>query len=158
MEIGREPNVYRDLKTIISMKNEHSQTARSLLAYAEKKGYLTNAQYRLLMYITNKSKIRSIPSQRKNHKTYVYGITDGEKIKIGMSKNVEKRLAQLQTGCATKLRIAWVKYVGTKREKARILERRIHKEFKKHRLEGEWFDACCLDMLQKFDSTDIYSL
>lgn len=68
---------------------------------------------------------------------YVIG-TDGRKQKIGFSKNVEKRLVELQTGNPEKLQIHHTEAVP--KDRIRLLERKIHKELGYRRISGEWFD------------------
>lgn len=68
---------------------------------------------------------------------YVIG-TNGCKQKIGFSENVEKRLATLQTGNPDKLFIHHTEAVP--KDRVRLLERKIHKELRHQRLEGEWFN------------------
>jgi len=54
-------------------------------------------------------------------------------IKIGRSKNPQKRLCQLQTGNPNKLKlIASFKGMGWK-------EKILHERLSRYRLEGEWF-------------------
>lgn len=68
---------------------------------------------------------------------YVIGTKD-RKQKIGISKNVNKRLTELQTGNPEKLYIHHFEEVP--KDRVRLLERKIHKEFSYKRLEGEWFN------------------
>lgn len=63
----------------------------------------------------------------------VYFITDGDCTKIGVAKNPNKRLVQLQTGNPNKLVIAKVMQGGYREESA------LHEALKDSRLEGEWF-------------------
>ena len=59
-------------------------------------------------------------------------------IKIGRSKDPNKRLKQLQTGNPNKLRlIASFKGEGWK-------EKNLHERLEKFRLEGEWFNINCV--------------
>ena len=59
-------------------------------------------------------------------------------IKIGRSKNPQKRLKQLQTGNPNKLKIiAEFKGEGWK-------EKIIHERLRMYRLEGEWFSYDCV--------------
>lgn len=66
---------------------------------------------------------------------FVYAIRCGEHTKIGIAKNVEQRLALLQTGCPEPLKI--VDVIEAK-DPLRI-ERRLHFEFRQYRTRGEWF-------------------
>ena len=59
-------------------------------------------------------------------------------IKIGRSKDPQKRLKQLQTGNPNKLKlIAEFKGEGWK-------EKILHERLEKYRLEGEWFSYDCV--------------
>lgn len=54
-------------------------------------------------------------------------------VKVGKTKNLKARIAQLQTGCAERLRLlGWVPGY-TRQEKA------LHQYFSRYRLVGEWF-------------------
>src|ERR1017187_10363786 len=64
----------------------------------------------------------------------VYFIAADGAIKIGYSADVSKRMAQLQTGAACKLRLLAVYHNVTN-----ATEKRLHAVFSEHRLEGEWF-------------------
>lgn len=64
---------------------------------------------------------------------YVYFLTDGKFVKIGLSKNPLKRIKQLNTGNSTKLyMLGWI-------EGDRQLEQALHRKFK--RVNGEWMEA-----------------
>lgn len=67
---------------------------------------------------------------------YVYFITDGEFIKIGISVNPWKRLSSIQTGHPKKLRIAAI-FKGGREE-----EFQLHGRFAEYRAHGEWFNFC----------------
>lgn len=66
----------------------------------------------------------------------VYFISDGEAVKIGISKNPTKRLAQLQTGHPRRLSILATLPGGADEEM------QLHGRFREHRLHGEWFGDC----------------
>lgn len=74
-----------------------------------------------------------------NENGYIYFILNvGTKnYKIGVTKNLEKRLAALQTGNENKLEI--YKNIYTKNYFQ--IEKKIHKYFANYRLEGEWFEV-----------------
>lgn len=65
----------------------------------------------------------------------VYFAEAGDRVKIGWSKRVSARLAELQTGSAVPIRLIGAIPGG------RALERRLHEEFAHLRLSGEWFSA-----------------
>lgn len=64
---------------------------------------------------------------------YVYALTDGKNIKIGISKHPKKRLKQLNTGNSAIL------YLLGYFEGDRALEHHIHTHYK--RINGEWMEA-----------------
>jgi len=65
-------------------------------------------------------------------------------IKIGRSKDPQKRLKQLQTGNPNKLKIiAEFKGEGWK-------EKIIHERLRMYRLEGEWFSYDCIGSIPDF--------
>jgi hypothetical protein len=65
----------------------------------------------------------------------VYFAAVGGRIKIGWSKKVGTRIAQLQTGNAEPIELLGVLPGG------RFHERRLHQQFAAARLSGEWFAA-----------------
>ena len=73
---------------------------------------------------------------------YVYFVRAGNRgaIKIGMARNVERRLATMQTGNAFELKIMACICCESKRD-ALILEKRLHSKFKRQRIRGEWFQG-----------------
>ena len=64
---------------------------------------------------------------------FVYFISDGDAIKIGLSKTPKGRLRTLQTGHPREL-VLLASLEGSRR-----LEREIHERFANLRLRGEWF-------------------
>jgi len=89
---------------------------------------------------------------------YTYFITENEhnesyRIKIGFSKNPGKRIKSLQTGNSRKLALmGWIETEG------QDLERSLHKKYKNHNLNGEWFAIEPCDVLEelKAQSTSSY--
>lgn len=83
---------------------------------------------------------------------YVYFILnyDSEAIKIGMAKNVERRLDNLQTSSPSTLKLL-SKIQAKSVNKARELEQSLHRKFDKYRIRGEWFKASVelLDYIDK---------
>lgn len=78
-------------------------------------------------------------SKAANPKCFVYLIHDSRYVKIGMAKDVTKRLAGLQTGNAEKLSILCV--IPCKSESsAGSLESYMHSIYRQYALEGEWFN------------------
>lgn len=68
---------------------------------------------------------------------YVIGNNDRRQ-KIGFSSDVDKRLSTLQTGNPDKLYIHHVEEVP--KDRARLLEHKLHRELNHKRIKGEWFD------------------
>lgn len=71
---------------------------------------------------------------------YVYFIhnEDSMAVKIGRAKNVQRRLATLQTSSPSDLKLLGV--IKTESSRCAMeLEESLHKKFKKSRIRGEWF-------------------
>lgn len=61
-------------------------------------------------------------------------------IKIGMTKDLHKRMRSLQCGCAYRLRVlCW--FSCANHEEANLLEKDLHGVFEKYRVHGEHFEA-----------------
>lgn len=73
---------------------------------------------------------------------YIYAIGTDTKTKIGISQDVNARLATIQTGNPETLRIHYAFKIDKSR--AAKLESHIHKEYNHHKIRGEWFnlDEC----------------
>lgn len=84
-----------------------------------------------------------------NPKCFVYFISDGEHTKIGVAKNMEKRLSSLQVGNPKKLKI--VSFVPCCSEHiARKIEKYLHESLSGCRMVGEWFNLPASAFLHKF--------
>ena len=83
------------------------------------------------------------PALCKKRKTYVYFVSDLEKyIKIGVAKNVQGRMNELQVGNPKKLYL--VEYISFEyQEQAYIAEKKLHSMFFRWRACGEWFELSC---------------
>lgn len=70
---------------------------------------------------------------------YVYFMQgQRDNVKIGVSKNPESRLKELQTGHSCKLKIL-ESFPFASRLEAYDVEKRLHHRYRRHRLNGEWF-------------------
>jgi len=67
---------------------------------------------------------------------YVYFLKAGNFYKIGHSRSIKIRIGSLQTGCPHKIELAGVVAGGSS------FEKHLHKRFKKHKVNGEWFNVC----------------
>lgn len=75
---------------------------------------------------------------------YMYIIADQENhIKVGISKDPNKRLLQLQTGHPTKLQLLYTEKFECKRSHLLKIEALVHKKIssKYRHATGEWFEA-----------------
>ena len=73
---------------------------------------------------------------------FVYFLRSGNKgaIKIGLARNVQKRMEVLQAGNAFELKLLAVIPCKSRKE-AEWIEERLHKRFHKQRIRGEWFQG-----------------
>ena len=77
-----------------------------------------------------------------NNQDYIYIISDNQnRIKVGISKNPEKRLKQLQTGHPNKLSLIFTEEFECERAHLLKIEALIHKELRNRtrHMKGEWF-------------------
>jgi hypothetical protein len=81
---------------------------------------------------------------------YLYVIFNEEHYKIGISKQPERRLKQLQTGCAVSIKL--IKTYKIPDSYARKIEKQVHRMFWQRQLKGEWFDLteAHLDVLDQW--------
>lgn len=75
-------------------------------------------------------------SQRNDCWIYFVLAKQAHKIKIGRSKNVAKRVDNLRTSCPFDIELI------AKFEADAQMELDLHKHFKAHRTNGEWFKVC----------------
>lgn len=71
---------------------------------------------------------------RTSRWVYLIGSQQARPVKIGVAKNAEARLADLQIGSPLRLHLMW------KTRGGRSLERELHDRFAPYRIHGEWFD------------------
>jgi|SRR5579872_1282593 len=86
---------------------------------------------------------------------YVYFMkrsSDGA-VKIGVSKDPESRCADLQTGNSSKLKVI-AKFPFDSRAKAFDWEKYLHRKFRRHRLQGEWFRYGAIQQIRDIVQSD----
>ena len=79
---------------------------------------------------------------------YVIGADDGPQ-KIGFSNDVDRRLGTLQTGNPRKLKIHYI--VEVPEDQVRLVESQIHKENRRRKVSGEWFDLTPEEAIAEVD-------
>ena len=87
---------------------------------------------------------------------YILGISDPRvaqpsPIKVGFAKNVEARVASLQTGCPFRIEIL-ARWPYHAMAAAQAKEMQFHKQFADRRLNGEWFDMASADAEKALDA------
>lgn len=80
---------------------------------------------------------------------FLYVITDNKNIKIGIAKDVKKRLACLQTGNAHKLKVYRLVNIPDNID-ARKIEKTMHDILSPYRLNGEWFNIKCIKIIDEW--------
>ena len=93
--------------------------------------------------ITPSNRELSLDGEKITHEVhFVYFVLnrDSNAIKIGMAKNLERRLKSLQTSSPAKLELIKSVQVSSQ-EEARELEKTLHKKFEDIQITGEWFSA-----------------
>jgi predicted GIY-YIG superfamily endonuclease len=90
---------------------------------------------------------------------HVYVVKDKRhECKVGMTKNVQARVKQLQTGHPMSLSVAKVFSFESKMQALHI-EKSIHKMYRNHKMKGEWFNKSWFKVfcaqLDKYGSIEI---
>lgn len=82
---------------------------------------------------------KSSPPRRAHQRAEIYVITAGGKTKIGISSDIEARLAWIQSGNPNPISVA-LRLPGVL-HKVHAVERESHRRLNEHRVAGEWFDV-----------------
>jgi Rha family phage regulatory protein len=95
--------------------------------------------------------VRNVLPQTNRDRQFVYVFKNPltNYVKIGITNNIDKRQAQLETGAGVKLELIYNSVITTN---ARDIERLAHEYFKDYNIFGEWFDVdsnVVIDFLQK---------
>lgn len=77
----------------------------------------------------------------------IAGESDDGPVKIGISRHVWGRLAELQTGHPEKLGVCGIYYFSKREVALKIEAWLLDKVFKEDRLEGEWIDIAPRDLV-----------
>jgi hypothetical protein len=129
-----EKNFYKNL-IIQCEKNPNKSSAGKCIPCAQE--YST--KYREGLKQKGLTRRNTVPIEKcKNGTLYIIGTTPNNPVKIGITSgaNVTKRLTGLQTSHWLDLKVIY----KTKPVKdVNILERTLHKAYKKYHVRGEWF-------------------
>jgi len=83
---------------------------------------------------------------------FVYFIYDKSNIKIGFTKNIKKRIKELQTSNSNKLVLLGY-FIGDMNK-----EQELHNQFKNYQILNEWFrpDQKLIDYINENNIMDVY--
>lgn len=73
---------------------------------------------------------------KKSKSTHLYVLSCGDKIKIGVTNNIENRLKSLQTGNPMPIKLEYIE----ERLNPEKAEHYLHRCFQAKRVNGEWFE------------------
>lgn len=77
-----------------------------------------------------------MPKKQKSKSTHLYVLSCGDKVKIGVTNNIEQRLKTLQTGNPTPINLEYIE----ERLNPEKAEHYLHRCFQHKRVNGEWFE------------------
>jgi hypothetical protein len=131
--------------------NEPMEEARKSLCLAFVRGPMTDKQKKYAESLAKPlwGKIKAEKRERRNRQHFVYGISNGEYLKIGYANNPNRRLADLQVGNPNNLEIRGLIECPDQKSAKRI-ERKMHRACKRHRVRGEWFNMAALEIFGDF--------
>lgn len=127
-------NAFEEGKSLEDVKKHTGATTKTLLKYINYKKDVVKQQYALQK---TKQKTENVKTNTEKSNGYVYFISDGRYVKIGVATGtVEERLKTLQTGNPNKLIVLNSLLVDNPFE----VEANYHLLFKNKHVNGEWFD------------------
>lgn len=129
-----------------AIKDNQIEMVKSLLTWFKLNGYFTKAQMSMAKKLTY---VKKKPAVVKKH--YLYAISNGDQIKLGMSSDVNKRLKTMQTASPAELVLLWKYYIANTPADAIKIEKMLHRACKAFHIRGEWFDRACIDTVNKFN-------
>jgi len=80
---------------------------------------------------------------------YVYMVSDGDFVKIGVTSNIKKRINSIGVGNPRKLTLLDLDRVGSNKDGAYKKEAFMHDKFKQHNVRGEWFSKAAIEEFLK---------
>ena len=135
-----------------STSEDDKKKAQSLLKWFYANGSFTAAQQALAKSLTY---VRKKPIVAKKH--YLYAISNGDQVKLGMSGDVNKRLKSMQTASPAELVLLWKYYIANTPADAMKIENMLHRACKQFHIRGEWFEKECIDVVNKFNPNKKHS-
>lgn len=126
--------------------HDDKQKAVSLIKWFQINNYFTAAQRTLANQLTY---VRKKPAVVKKH--YLYAISNGQEIKLGMSSNVKARLKSMQTASPAELVVLWSYYIANTPSGAIKIEKKLHRACKEFHIRGEWFSMDCIGTVNSFN-------
>jgi hypothetical protein len=90
-------------------------------------------------------------NSRNKNQAHVYFISDGKYIKIGVTKDLKRRLIALQNANPRTLKIIHSIFTNAPFE----LERKFHAHFKNKHIRGEWFNISEKRVLEYFSRQEM---
>ncbi len=120
--------------------------AISLIKWYQLNNFFTAAQKQLANQLTY---VKKKPAVVKKH--YLYAISNGDQIKLGMSSDVNKRLKTMQTASPAELVLLWKYYIANTPADAIKIEKMLHRACKQFHIRGEWFERECIDTVNSFN-------
>lgn len=80
---------------------------------------------------------------------FIYVMDNGLHRKVGISKHPKKRVKSLSTGSSRPITLIYAE-IFTKKKCLKI-ERSVHRTFKHHRTNGEWFDVSGSEIIEEIE-------
>ncbi len=144
-----EVEVPRNCKPVVEFLLS-AQACISVVMAAETKGASTARSELMRLFVDadaviNAIKTFEVPDDLPDMYVYAIREKDTGNIKLGISRDPEARLRQLQTGNSSELELVAFR----KAENRFADERALHADAEAYRLRGEWFEGAAVDALTK---------
>jgi len=133
LEFGITESIRQDDMTIFE-KFEKAFEYECYVKYSDCFGFLTFCAFSGLIVQFFKKEKSAVKGEKH---LYVIQMSNGS-VKIGIASDIERRYSQIKSSCGMKIVKHWESNLLAD---AHLIEQQLHKHFKKHRLNGEYFNV-----------------
>ena len=141
---SRKDTMLDNLHKVIrrGIQEDKAQCQAILNFYIRNRYIATNMKQKAALIIRNNWEI--IKPKPIKGSFHLYAVSDGEYVKIGVSKNHKDRIKKMQTGSSKHLSLIWTCFVANDSREGLRQEKKLHRALSKYHIRGEWFDPGCM--------------
>ncbi len=80
----------------------------------------------------------------RSKSTHLYVLSCGNRLKIGVTGNIEQRIKKLSTGNPDVIKLEYIE----ERYKPHKAEKYLHRQLQAYRVSGEWFEGISINQIR----------